>query len=130
MGDKILWSVTADIPGGPKFKRGQTLDVQAYQHIQVTVPGGPAATPGKVTIKVMPAGSKAQFLLISSSVFHASKLTYKLPSGSTDFVLDMPHLLVGGAIAILGQPEKLEVSNGMGAGNDADIMIVVGRDAS
>ena len=127
MGDKIIWSVTADIPGGPKFNRSQTLDVQAYEHIQVTVPGG--ATAQKATIKIMPTGSKAQFLLVSSSVFHASLLTYKLPSGTTDFVLDGPHLLAGGAIAILGQPKELEFSNGMGTGNDAVISIIVGRDA-
>lgn len=130
MGDKIIWSVTADIPGGPKFSRSQDLIVQAYQHMQVTVPGGTAAAPGTATIKIMPAGSKAQFLLITSDVFDPAKLTYKQPAAAAPvFVLDTPHLLAGGAVDMLGQPEKLAFSNAMGANKDAVITIIVGRDA-
>ena len=133
MADKVVWSLSVEIPGGPKFARSQSLNVEAYQKIQVTVPGedpGSPGDPGTATISVMPAGSVAQFLLITSSLFDPAALTYKPTGGGTDFVLDGPHVLAGGAIALLGQPEELEVSNGMGPGKDAVITIIVGRDAT
>jgi hypothetical protein len=133
MADKVYWSVNVDVQDGPKFARTQALEVEAYEKIQVKVPGedpANAGQPGKASIAVLPTGSDAQFLLITSDKFDPAKLTYKVSGGATDFVLDGPHMLAGGAIAILGQPKKLDVTNAMGAGKDATIMIVVGRDAT
>jgi hypothetical protein len=133
MADKVYWSVNVEVQNGPKYARTQALDVEAFEKIQVSVPGEDPATagkPGKASIAVLPTGSLAQFLLITSDKFDPAKLTYKVPGNSPDFVLDGPHMLAGGAIAILGQPKKVDVSNNMGPGQDATITIVVGRDAT
>jgi hypothetical protein len=127
----ITWTVKAEVAGGPSFSKASTLSVEAYEKIDVVIPGG------QQNLEVTVDGSGMQFLAIRvdqpSPLPTPSQLNYKVnDSSATEIVLDQPvHLLVGeGTVGLLGANplESLFFSN-----DDADnatISILVGRDAT
>ena len=101
----ITWTVKAEVANGPSFNKATTLNVEAYEKIDVVIPGG--ETDMEVTVD----GSGLQFLAIR---------------------VDQPvQLLVGsGAVGLLGvnSLDSLFFTN-TGADN-ATVSILVGRDAT
>jgi hypothetical protein len=127
MSQKINWTLTVQVAGGPKLAASQEITVDAYDKIDVTVPSG--ATDHDVEIQPGGAG-QVKLLLISSDQYDAD-LTYKVNVGTADAVkLDAQQLLTGdGAVGLLGAPpEKLLLSNGLDT--DAAVQILVGRKAT
>jgi len=131
MSEKINWTLNVQVVGGPKISASKTMTVDAYDKIEVIIPGGDDATPGAATVEVQPGGSdQVQFMLITSSVYDA-KLTYSVDGGSS-IKLDAPHLLMGsGAVGLLGSTQQqFAFSNSAGTDKEASIEILVGRKAT
>jgi hypothetical protein len=127
----ITWTVKAEIANGPSFTKAATLNVEAYERIDVVVAGG--ASDLEVTVD----GTGMQFLAIRvdqpSPIPTPSDLSYKINDATaTAITLDQPvQLLVGeGAIGFLGATplEKLFFKND--SADNATISILVGRDAT
>ncbi|HEX2254625.1 MAG TPA: hypothetical protein VHQ65_15255 [Thermoanaerobaculia bacterium] len=132
MGEKISWNLAVAVSNGPKAVDQRQLEVEAYDKLVVKVPGNEPSSTKKVTVDVQPsAASKVTFLYLSSTLY-GDKLTYSVDGGAGNVVLDGPHLLTGaGMVGLLGgAPKKFELSNRLGKDNDAEITILVGRNAA
>jgi hypothetical protein len=131
MPGKIDWSFNVVVAGGPKFSASRSVQVDAYDKVDATVPKKEGTTAGTATVNVQPSGEgKVQFLLITASVYD-DKLTYKVDGGATDIKLDEPQVLVGdGAVRLLNATQKQFVfKNEIDPPADAAIQILAGRNA-
>lgn len=125
MADVVSCMLSVEIKGGPpKLSAPYNATVEAYERIQVNVPGADGSgTP--VTLNLMPAGSTPKIFGIVSTRY-GEGLTYK--GDGTAIPLDGPQLFTAGSAKLLGKLETLTVTNAMGAGKDATLTILVGRD--
>ena len=132
MPGKIDWNLNVIVAGGPKTSVSRSVEVDAYDKIEVTVPkkGDPGADAKKVSVQPSGAG-KVKFLLITSTLYD-EKLTYKVDGGN-EIKLDAPQLFTGaGLVGLLNNTQKEFVFK-----NDVDppkaapaaIQILVGRSA-
>jgi hypothetical protein len=119
--EQLLWSVMIRADNGPRIARSGSLKVEAYDKVAVSVAAGQSQ---EVELGAATAGS-IRCLVISPAVTD-ELLTYEV--GGTAIPLDEPQFLLGGAIALAGNPTKLTFTNGTAA--DTDIQILVGRDAT
>jgi hypothetical protein len=128
MPETIVLTVGAEVASGPTIKESRTLTVDAYDKISVTVPDGAS----NLGVELQPGGAGSVRLLIVKSSLYGDALKYTVNTGTTDHVLDGPHVLVGaGAVGLFGsEPTKLVFDNALGAGKDAQIQILIGRDAT
>ena len=129
MAEKINWTLDVQVEGGPKISDSRTMVLEAYDKIEVVINDGSTG----VEVEVQPSeAAKVQLLLIRSSQY-GSKLSYSLNAPEGDeakrIKLDALQLLVGeGGMGLLGDaPKKLYFYNSLGAGKDASITILVGR---
>lgn len=134
MSEKINWKLDVQVIGGPKMSGSTTIAVDAYDVINVEVPGGEVSSPGAATVEVQPGGAgQVQFLLIAASQY-SEKLTYSVDGagGASNVELDAQQMLAGkGAVGLLGAaPAKLDFSNALGANKDVSVTILVGRKAT
>jgi len=132
MPETISWSVDVTVTNGPSVTESATLDVDAYDVITLTVPGAAATSTDTTRATVQPSADTALELLLIRAHPYNELLTYTVVDGSADVVLDAPQLYVGQGVTALGgtAPLRLDFKNGMGVGNDAEITILAGRDAS
>lgn len=128
MPETIVLTVGAEVASGPTIKESRTLTVDAYDKISVTVPDGTS----NLDVQLQPGATGSVRLLIIKSSHYGVALKYTVNTGTTDHVLDQPHVLIGtGAVALFGsEPTKLVFDNALGAGKDAQIQILIGRDAT
>lgn len=120
MGEKINWNYVAQALNGPSISASGSVDVDAYDKIEVTVPDTTTQA-----VNLVPAGTVS--LLVINPASPDAKLTYKV--GGNDVPLDGPQVLIGaGAVGLLGGATSLSFTNKTGA--DAIIDILVGRDAT
>jgi hypothetical protein len=129
---QIIMSGNIVIPDGPKFAFNRTLDVEAYDKIDVTVPATPATNNKEVGLQPGGAG-KVKFIAIISDSYD-DNLTYKINAANAGSrTLDQPQLLAGkGAVSLFDSanpPTKLFFSN-TAAGKDANVQILIGRQAT
>ena len=132
MGTKITYKVDLAVEKGPTSSLTRDLEVDAYDLLKVTVPGGDSGTPGTVTVDVQPGDIKQIKLLSITSSRYDEKLTYKVDGAGSDIPLDAPQLLVGaGALGVMGTTAKQFVfTNKAGMDKSADLQILVGRKAT
>lgn len=119
-------TLTVQVVEGPSIAAIRTIDVDAYDKIQVTIEAGAA---GK-KVEVQPGGAgRVQLLVITSSEF-GELLTYKVNGAGDDVILDAEQVFMGdGGVGLLGAvPETLFFTNGLA--NDVDVVILVGRNAA
>jgi hypothetical protein len=128
MPETIVLTVAAEVASGPKLTEGRTLTVDAYDKISVTVPDGTS----NFAVELQPGSTGSVRLLIVKSSQYGDALKYTVNTGTTDHVLDQPHVLIGtGAVGLFGsEPTKLVFDNALGAGRDAQIQVLIGRDAT
>jgi hypothetical protein len=128
MPETIILTVTAEVASGPTLKESRTLSVDAYDKISVTVPDGTSS----LDVELQPGGAGSVRLLIIKSSQYGDALKYTVNTGATEHVLDHPHVLTGtGAVGLFGsEPTKLVFDNALGPGKDAQIQILIGRDAT
>ena len=129
MSEKINWSVSIQVLGGPKISASQTLTVDAYDKIDVVIADGASGE----DVEVQPGSTgQVQFLLIKS-VKYGADLTYSVNAAEADSTkrikLDSQQIFTGeGNVGLLGtSPQKLYFYNSLG--EDAAIQILVGRKA-
>jgi hypothetical protein len=127
MSEKINWTFNVQVVGGPKISTAQSVTVDAYDKIQVTIAVGAADE----VVDVQPGSAgRVQFLLISSDQF-GDDLTYKVNNTGNPIILDVQQLLIGdGAVGLLGTspPKTLGFTNNLT--QDANIEILVGRNVT
>lgn len=128
---QIIVSANVVVPNGPQFAFQQTLEVDAYDKIDVTIPATPPTTDKKV--ELVGGTGDVQFIAITSDSF-SDKLTYKINSSAaatTARKLDQPQLFMGkGAVSLFdAAPATLFFSNAA-PGSDAHVQILIGRDAT
>jgi hypothetical protein len=133
MSVKINWSCNVQVINGPKLSGADTIEVDAYDNIEVTVPKKPAQgnDPGKATVEVQPgAQSKVMFLLIQAGTYQGGPLGYKVDVSTKLVKLDAQQLMIGsGAVGMLdGAPTKLNFENTSAA--DIPVRILIGRKAT
>ena len=126
MPETIVVTFNADVASGPKLKESRTLALDAYDKLSVTVPD--QAT--NLEVDIQPGGTGSIQLLVVKSSVYGEDLKYTVNAGTSDHVLDQPHVLIGtGSVALYGtEPTKLVFDNTLG--EDAQIQILVGRDAT
>jgi hypothetical protein len=71
MSEKIFWTLNVQVGGGPKISESKTMEVDAYDKVEVTIEDGAADK----EVQVQPGGTGVQFLMIRSDQF-GSDLTY------------------------------------------------------
>ncbi len=125
MPEKISWSFSAQVTGGPSVQASADLNVDAYDKIEATIPQGGAAT----TVEIQPGSAGVKFLFITATAYQ--DLVYRVGSGTTDVTLDAAHILLGeGTISLLEEyPTSLVFFNNSTTA-DARVNILVGRDAT
>ena len=128
MPETIVVTVSAEATAGPKLKETRALTVDGYDKLSVAVPDGTSG----LEVELQPGGAGSIQLLVVSSNVYGDGLTYTVNTGTTTHALDQPHVLVGkGSVGLYGsEPTKLVFANALGAGKDAQIQILVGRDAT
>ena len=132
MPEKINWTVTVQVVGGPKLSEARTLEVEAYDLLEVEVPDGDDTTPGRVTVNVQPGGAgQVKFLMISSDLYHDA-LTYTVDGDPTEVHLDDLQMFIGGgAVTLLGDTQnQFAFVNRANQGRPAFVKILVGRKAT
>lgn len=124
---QIIVSANIVVPNGPKFALNQTLEVQAYDKIDVTVP----ASAIDLEVELQPgAAGQVQFIAIISDSY-SEDLSFKINAATDVRTLDQPQLFMGkGAVSMFdAAPETLLFSNA-DTGVDAKVQILLGRDAT
>ncbi|MDD3872961.1 MAG: hypothetical protein PHE01_01815 [Methanosarcina sp.] len=129
MPEYLVLKADIKIPNGPSMTLNRTLELDAYDKIDILVPTGQAGENKLIELQ-QSEETKIKFLLIKSD-FYGKELSYKVNKESTTFVLDEPLVLTGkGAISLFGAvPKKLYFTNST-SGNEAKdirIEVLVGR---
>ncbi len=100
MSETIKYSFSIQVAGGPKVADADTIEVEAYDMLEVEVPDS-GTSGGVATVNVQPGDSGVKFLQITADSYE--DLTYKVDGGSSQ-TLDGPLLLIGeGAVALAGR---------------------------
>jgi hypothetical protein len=122
--EKIVWSLSAQVSGGPAIAASNTLTVDAYDKIGISIDPGDAKT-----VEVQPGGEdRVLFLLISADQF-GEDLTFKVADNDA-IKLEAPLVLIGdGAVELLGDPPQ-SISFTNGTQNRVNIEVIVGRMAT
>src|SRR3990170_8352504 len=99
MTERINWTINVQVVGGPKILASDTINVDAYEKIEVTIE--PDASEKEMQIQLGESG-QVQFLLIKSDQY-GDDLTYKVNDPTKDAIkLDALQLLIGdGAAGLL-----------------------------
>jgi hypothetical protein len=138
MAKKITYSLTVQFEEGLKLADSKSMEVEAYDVIEITVPAKENSTNGTANgtakVEVQPGSvGQVQFLLIRSN-HYADGLTYQV-NGTANTIpsikLDAQQLFMGdGAVELLGKkpPETLHFTNTTATA--AAIQILVGRKAT
>ncbi|MBN1428169.1 MAG: hypothetical protein JXB07_07280 [Anaerolineae bacterium] len=138
MPHNIAISSSIKIPNGPMVPLSQTLTVDAYDKIDVTIP----ANTTEQEVQLVPAASPPVSFMLVASDWYGGNLSYTANAKKSatvppapplpSFNLDSPHLLMGrGALTMMvdsGVPQTLYFDNQ--SGNDAHVVILIGRDAT
>lgn len=128
MTEQIKWNINAQAVGGPKILASDTIEIEAYDKIDVTV----EAESVDKEVQILPGeAGQVQFLLIKSD-HYGDALTYKVNDSADVIQLDALHMLMGnGAIGLLNGPlKKLVFSNDLVLSSEkipASVEILIGR---
>ena len=123
---KYLFSIV--VAGGPRVNHAAQLEVEAYDLLEVEVPGKANSSPGTATVDVQPSSSGVKLLVITAANY--AGLQHSVDGGTTNFTLDAPLLLVGeSAVELLpAAPMQFLFTNDAEEVNAVNIL--VGRDAT
>ena len=132
MPEKMSWTSSVEVVGGPKVSAGDTIEVTAYDKIQVIIPDGG----GSIAVDVQPSASDRVRVLAITSDRYGDGLTYVVEQEGENpppVALDAPQVFAGaGALGLLGDAiSVLTFTNDLpGEGQNATVTILVGRHAT
>ncbi len=128
--EKVTYAVTVKVAGGPTLPIAGTLEVDAYEKLDLAVAAHAGGTDGKATVTVAP-GELADVLalIITSSSNDGTLRVQTSAAGAADISLTGPITLLGGAaVSLLGtKPDQLTFTNT--ATSEARVTILVARKA-
>lgn len=121
----ITGQFSATVPGGPALSLKLQIPYQSYDVTSATI----AASAANIDMDVQPSTTPGDviFVVVYSDQYGAG-LTYKVDGGATAYVLDGPHIMMGGAVAYMNAaapPQKLTFTSTLT--KDANVQVVVGR---
>ena len=128
--EKINYSVTLQVAGGPSVPIAGVLEVDAYEKIAVTVPAKTGGVNGTADVAVSPSDLADTKLLVLTSSSKDGSLHFKTTAvGAVDVSITGPITLIGPtACSLLGtDPDSFTFTNT--AADAATVMILVGRKA-
>jgi hypothetical protein len=128
--EKINYSITVQVVGGPTVPIAGVLEVDAYEKIAVAVPAKAGAVDGAAEVAVSPGDlAHTRLLLITASSKDGSLHFKTSAAGAADVPITGPITLIGGAAcSLLGtSPDKLTFTNT--ATEEAAVTILLGRKA-
>jgi hypothetical protein len=112
------------VTGGPKVAFSESLIVEAYNRLSVTVV---KSTSQKVFLGT--ADSEIRLLLVRSTKYDAAKVTFQIEGAGTARVLDMPFLIAGkAAVALMGTTTPTFVTFKNDLTDDITVDIIIARD--
>lgn len=128
MAQKLNWTFSAQVQGGPKIVTSQNLEIDAYDKIEMVV----ANDGNGNTVDIQPGGETDVLLLVITSSQYGEDLVYKAKDGGTEsseIPLTAPQIFSGtGAVGLFGvAPKQLVVTNNLA--DSATIQVLVGRKA-
>lgn len=127
MPETINWSFSIAAANGPRISGSDTLEVDAYDKVNVALAAG--ATDIDVEVQPSATAGRVRVLCMASSTYD-SGITFSADAGTTNFTLDGPVVLIGtGAVELLASaPQTLRFNNS--TADDVTVDILVGRDPS
>jgi hypothetical protein len=120
----ITYQVSVQVTGGPRISVTDTLKVDAYDVIDVSI-----AAASSASVEIEPAAGAGRVLLLMIHADSYADLTYEV--GGTKFTLDGPVLLAGkGSVGLLdSKPGTIKFTNAH-ATAARPIHVLVGRKAT
>ena len=128
--EKINYSVTVQVVGGPSVPIAGVLEVDAYEKIDVTVPAKEGATNGTAEVTVSAGDLASTRLLVMKASAQDGSLSFTTTAtGAVAVPLTGPVTLIGGGACSLlaADPDSLTFTNS--ADTAATVTILVGRKA-
>ena len=124
MAISVTYSVEVKIVGGPTILKSGAINTDAYDIVTAKVPKGSSP----VSLDVQPGGTgKVQAIIMASDNYES--LSYTVDEGSSQ-TFDAPVVLLGpGEAKLLGTTQKVFEFVNAGATNDANVAILVLREA-
>jgi hypothetical protein len=124
--ESVNWAVHVDVASGPKLSAADTITVEAYDKVSLTLD----ANASNVSVDLQPGtAGQIKLLLITASAYDAD-VTYSADAGTTKVPLDAPLVLVGGGAVGLLQADPTTLQWDNGTADPVAIQIFVGRDAT
>lgn len=128
MAQKLNWTFTAQVQGGPKIVTTQNLEIDAYDKIEMDVANDGSGN----TVDIQPGADTDVLLLVITSNLYGEDLTYKAKDGgseSSEIPLTAPQIFSGtGAVGLMGvAPKQLVITNNLA--DAATVQVLVGRKA-
>lgn len=125
-------TIKVEIEGAGTLSAIHSIDVHAFDKIEISVPAESGGTPGSAVVDVQPGGAgRVKLLLITASQYsnESKELSYSVTGGTSDILLDAPQLLVGdGALKLLGTTQNVfTFSNEFSSATK--VQILTGRNA-
>jgi len=132
MPEVIDISVSAKIRSGPAMAFATSMELNAYDKIEVSIPGTDTGggSAGNETVQLIPVATTDVKCLVIQATQYSADLSYEVNGAGTSIVVDSPQSFIGeGAVSSLAAaaPSTLEFTNNMV--DDVDITILVGRSA-
>jgi hypothetical protein len=125
-------SVSARIQNGPAMAFATSMELNAYDKIEVSIPGtvSGGGSAGNETVQLIPVATNEVKCLVIQATQYGVDLSYEVNGAGTAIVLDSPQCFIGeGAVSSLAgaPPSTLVFTNNLA--DDVDITILVGRSA-
>lgn len=109
MNEKIVVAVNIGIQNGPSMNLNRTMEVDAYEKINVNIKNGDTDR----VVELWPSDKVGQVVLLAIvSNWYGDTITYKVNEDTNIFKLDQPHLLFGNSSVIMldSKPKQLKFS--------------------
>jgi hypothetical protein len=135
----VTFSANVQVPGGPQLGFSRSIEVEAYDRIDVTLEPQGSGAPW-VDVQIQPsAANKVLILALTSNLFDPD-IAYEISDGTTDSAeikLDQPQVFTGGAIELFTvAPKIIKFKNELAMPTPPDltttakVTIFVGRKAT
>jgi hypothetical protein len=129
----VTFSTNVQAAGGPQFSVNRSIEVEAYDRIEVKLDPTASGTPTPVVVHIQPSpAAKVAILALTSNVF-GSAIKYKVSDGTHDspeITLDQPQVFAGSAVGLFTVAPNIITLTNADAVKAALIEIFVGRKAT